>query len=242
MTNKQFELLKSIVKPGDFIFIAGDTFISELISYGESLRDHSWTNRVTHVGWVDKDYKIHESAITMKIVNRKLQYASGIMIRPMEEWKNNDKLVYLFVMRLDGMTDEKILQMMIKSESLKAQNRQYPLEEVLGVLVGAINSKFLNLFKWMNPKFIEQCQTDLLMKKNPFDNPHNFFCVSFANHLAEFVNLRLISKKVEESQCVLGDALRNIERAYTLFFVCPSEVDNYYKPAGKEFDLVVAKK
>jgi len=232
MKKEQFEKFKAEVKPGDILYISSDSWINKLIVAGQETRDPAWTNQLGHAAFVDADMNIQESAIDK--YHGKL--CSGILIRPLDEWKDYKRIKWFIIQRLDGMTAEKLKIMTEKGKFLQNKRLYYPVQELAGTLISNLAYKFLSVFKWINRKGIDQTQKKLLAKNNIFDTDKGMYCIAFVNHCANAAGLPLLPEGINESKCVVGEGLRG-KLAYTLKFIVPGIFKDYRKEAGQDFDL-----
>jgi hypothetical protein len=209
MNNQEFEIFKVKCNTGTLLFTKADDFLGKVIEYGQRLRDPTDPNcNLTHVAFVI-DNMIFESCI----VQKGLWFKSGIMIRPLDAWKNKNFNSIVFK---NINPDKIIIELSIffdcvkmESERLKAKKLFYPIIELIGTVMANISYKTTGMMFFMGKEWIEKKQCEIIKQTNVFDKSDRRYCAAFANHCFETAGLRLIPKTTEESVCQVNDLLKD---------------------------------
>lgn len=214
MNKVDFNLFQVSIKPGDLIFTLGESLMSDLVRYGQSIRDPRWGSRLSHVAFIDENYNICESCITKKINFDNIfpfihpNYTSGIHIRTLDSWKDKG-FKYVIVQRLCKKSGERLIDesgiSTITKEAKRLQDKKifYPVMELIGTLFRSFLYfivKFLRMYRLMDK---------ILSWKNPLDNKKSMYCAAFTNHVYEKAGYRLIPKTVDESVCLVSEVFYN---------------------------------
>ena len=245
MNKQQKDELLAFVKPGDEIYLNGGDWTATLVDYGQGQIDKTFTAKLTHVVFVDKDNNISESTIefgfekTNKFPFFKVGVLkTGIEITPIADWAKDDGNCwpFLIVQRFNGMTQKIIDKATATAYQHKKDGFFYPIRELVGSLIAYWNFNIAGWFSKINPEMVAVWQKQILTRMNPLNSKRAEYCIAYVNDCLKSANFPIIPDSIEQSISNLGSGMRRIDREYDLHFISHPGVKDYHKNAGEEFD------
>jgi len=231
MNKLQRAILTVHARRGSIIYVTSKDWTSQLVRFGQSQRDDTWTANLTHVAFVGSDGYVYESTIEARAENMRLNFSSGVKITPLKSWRGGSREEYLMIQDLICLDEKEIKAATGEALRLKRKKMYYPVFELVGTLLAGVAWSVARLFK--NKKAMQE----ILAARNPLDGKNGMYCVAFLNHCFAAAGIRLIPERINESVCSVADALRG-HVGYDLYVIDPC-LAIYRKEENEDFNFVL---